>query len=113
MQQIDHRVIKLVVGVIAVSLALFMQIASREPLRSISESYHYRARDLFVGLLFAVAAMFISHGALEGRMVSRGRESRPRLHRVPAWGDRLRNDGHCLCSASPLGDGLSLNSVNM
>jgi hypothetical protein len=60
MQQIDHRVIKLVVGVIAVSLALFMQIASGEPLRSISESYHYQARDLFVGLLFAVAAMFLS-----------------------------------------------------
>lgn len=60
MQQIDHRVIKLVVGVIAVSLALFMQIVSGEPLQSISESYHYRARDWFVGLLFAIAALFLS-----------------------------------------------------
>ncbi len=60
MQQIDHRVIKLLVGVIAVSLALFMQLASGELLHSISESYHYRARDWFVGLLFAVAALFLS-----------------------------------------------------
>ncbi len=60
MQQIDHRIIKLIVGVIAVSLALFMQLASGELLHSISESYHYRARDWFVGLLFAVAALFLS-----------------------------------------------------
>jgi hypothetical protein len=60
MQQIDHRIIKLIVGVIAVSLALFMQIASGELLHSISESYHYRARDWFVGLLFAVAVLFLS-----------------------------------------------------
>ncbi len=60
MQQIDHRVIKLAIGVIALSLAFFMQIASGVSLRSISESYHYRARDWFVGLLFAVAALFLS-----------------------------------------------------
>ena len=60
MQQIDHRIIKLIVGVIAVCLALFMQLASGELLHSISESYHYRARDWFVGLLFAVAVLFLS-----------------------------------------------------
>jgi hypothetical protein len=60
MQQIDHRIIKLIVGVIAVSLALFMQLASGELLHSISESYHYRARDWFVGLLFAISALFLS-----------------------------------------------------
>lgn len=60
MQQIDHRVIKLSVGVIAISLAIFMQVASGSPLHSISESYHYRARDWFVGLLFSVAALFFS-----------------------------------------------------
>lgn len=60
MQQIDHRVIKLLVGVIAVFLAFFMQSISGELLRSISESYHYRARDWFVGLLFAVSALFLS-----------------------------------------------------
>ena len=60
MQQIDHRVIKLVVGIIAMSMALFMQVASGEHLNSISESYHYRARDWFVGLIFAVAALFLS-----------------------------------------------------
>ena len=60
MQQIDHRVIKLIVGLIAISLALFMQLASGKPLHSISESYHYQARDWFVGLLFAVSALFFS-----------------------------------------------------
>ena len=60
MQQIDHRVIKLIVGIIAISLASFMQLASGELLHSVSESYHYRARDWFVGLLFAVAALFFS-----------------------------------------------------
>jgi Na+/proline symporter len=60
MQQIDHRVIKLLVGLIAIFLAFFMQLVSGEELRSISESYHYRARDWFVGLLFAVSALFLS-----------------------------------------------------
>lgn len=67
MQQIDHRIIKLIVGVIAISLALFMQLASGELLHSISESYHYRARDWFVGLLFAVAALFFSFKGENGR----------------------------------------------
>ena len=67
MQQIDHRIIKLIVGVIAVSLALFMQLASGELLHSISESYHYRARDWFVGLLFAVAVLFLSFKGENGR----------------------------------------------
>lgn len=60
MQQIDHRVIKLAVGLIAISLAAFMQLASGALLHSISESYHYRARDWFVGFLFAVGALFFS-----------------------------------------------------
>jgi hypothetical protein len=60
MQQIDHRVIKLLVGLIAVFLVFFMQLISGELLHSISESYHFRARDWFVGLLFAVAALFLS-----------------------------------------------------
>lgn len=60
MQQIDHRVIKLSVGVIAVSIAFFSQFVSGEILTSISEAYHTRARDVFVGLLCAVAALFLS-----------------------------------------------------
>ncbi|MDH4450906.1 MAG: hypothetical protein QE265_09980 [Rhodoferax sp.] len=71
MQQIDHRVIKLIVGVIAIFLALFMQVASGELLDSISASYHTRARDWFVGLLFAVAALFLS---FKGETGNHGRE---------------------------------------
>lgn len=66
MQQIDHRVIKLIVGLVAVSLAFFMQIASGALLHSISESYHYRARDWFVGLLFAMAVLFLSFKGKNG-----------------------------------------------
>ena len=60
MQQIDHRVIKLLIGVIAVFMAFFMQSVAGEILKSISESYHSRGRDWLVGLLFAVAALFLS-----------------------------------------------------
>jgi hypothetical protein len=66
MQQIDHRVIKLLVGLIAIFMAVFMQTISGELLHSISESYHYRARDWFVGLLFAVAALFLSFSGENG-----------------------------------------------
>jgi hypothetical protein len=71
MQQIDHRVIKFSVGIIAISMAFFMQLASGEPLKSISESYHYRARDWFVGLLFAIAGLVFSfkgQGRFERRL---------------------------------------------
>lgn len=60
MQQIDHRLIKLMVGLIAVFIAFFMQLVSGEALQSISESYHHRGRDWFVGLLFAVGVLFLS-----------------------------------------------------
>jgi hypothetical protein len=66
MQQIDHRVIKLLVGLIAVSMALFLQAISGELLHSISESYYYRGRDWFVGLLFAVSALFLSFKGVGG-----------------------------------------------
>jgi hypothetical protein len=64
MQQFDHRVIKFLIGVIAVFIAFFMQTVSGEVLRSISESYHYRARDWFVGLLFVEAALILSFSGI-------------------------------------------------
>lgn len=59
-QQIDHRVIKFLVGIIAIFIAFFIQKISGKSLDSISESYHYISRDWFVGLLFAVAALIFS-----------------------------------------------------
>lgn len=59
-QQIDHRLIKLLIGLIAVFMAFFMQWAAGRSLSSISESYYTRAGDWFVGLLFAEAALFLS-----------------------------------------------------
>lgn len=64
MQQFDHRVIKLLVGVIAVLIAFFMQTMSGTIIHSISESYYYPARDWFVGLLFVEAALILSFSGI-------------------------------------------------
>jgi hypothetical protein len=59
-QQIDHRIIKLTIGCIALGLAFFVQLLSGTTLNSISESYHYPSRDYFVGGLFSVSVLFFS-----------------------------------------------------
>jgi cytochrome c biogenesis factor len=62
MQQFDHHVIRLLVGVISIFMPLVLYlVAYGIPLTSISQSYHLRpTHDLFVGLLFAIAALFSS-----------------------------------------------------
>ena len=56
--EIDHHTMKLIVGVIAISLAWLTSIFSQTPLESISASYHADgwSRDIFVGFLFAISA---------------------------------------------------------
>jgi hypothetical protein len=71
MQQIDHRIIKLLIGVIALSIALLTQLVSGQSLGSISEAYYFRSRDWFVGLLFAVGFLFISFKGLKDRPYER------------------------------------------
>lgn len=62
--EIDHRTIKLLVGVIAISLPILVSwLAAPDPLTSISASYwvpHW-PRSIFVGLLFANAAFLAAY----------------------------------------------------
>lgn len=61
--EIDHRTIKLLVGLIALFLANVTSFFSASSILSISESYHYGgwARDVFVGSLFAIAAFLAAY----------------------------------------------------
>lgn len=62
-KEIEHRTIKLVVGLIAISLATLTSIFSEDAITSISASYHQGgwARDIFVGFLFAISAFLLAY----------------------------------------------------
>lgn len=61
--EIDHHTMKLIVGVIAISLASLTSFFSQTPLESISASYHEDgwSRDIFVGFLFAMSAFLFAY----------------------------------------------------
>ena len=61
--EIDEHTAKLIVGVIALSLASLTSFFSGIPLQSISASYHAGgwSRDIFVGFLFAIFAFLIAY----------------------------------------------------
>jgi hypothetical protein len=66
----DYRLLRLVMGLIAFLLPVIVDMRASEALSSISASYHTEARDLFVGLLFVVAALLMAyrgHTARENR----------------------------------------------
>lgn len=67
--EIDHRTIKLIVGLIAISLASLTSLFSRTPLQSISASYHEGgwSRDIFVGFLFAISAFLLAYNGKSKR----------------------------------------------
>ena len=69
--EIDHHTIKLIVGVIAISLASVTSFfsTSTSPLTSISESYYAGdvSRNLFVGFLFAITAFLLAYNGLSRR----------------------------------------------
>lgn len=70
--EIDHHTIKLIVGVIAISLATLTSIFAKSPLESISASYHEEgwSSDIFVGFLFAISAFLLAyHGRSVFEMV--------------------------------------------
>ena len=52
----DYRALRLAMGIIAFLLPILVSIKANVDLTSISASYHTDARDIFVGLLFFVAA---------------------------------------------------------
>lgn len=62
-QEIDHRTIKLVVGIIALTLGSFTSVLTNGEIASISASYHEGGlpRDIFVGFLFAISAVMLAY----------------------------------------------------
>ena len=61
--EIDHHTLKLIVGVIALSLASLTSALSHMPLDSISASYHEGGwpRTIFVGSLCAICAFLLAY----------------------------------------------------
>lgn len=57
----DYRALRLTVGVIAFLLPIVVTIVASRSLESISASYYTDARDIFVGMLFIVAALLFAY----------------------------------------------------
>jgi len=67
-REVDEHILKLIIGVIAHTLAFTTTTTASKPLESISASYHAGgfSRDIFVGSLFAVAGIMIAHNGSSG-----------------------------------------------
>lgn len=61
--EIDSRTIKLMVGIMALSLAPLTNALAPAPIASISAAYHEggAAQSVFVGFLFAIAALLLAY----------------------------------------------------
>lgn len=57
----DYRTLRLIMGLIALSLPFLVTLIAGESLPSVSAAYYSGARDLFVGLLFVVSAFFLAY----------------------------------------------------
>jgi hypothetical protein len=62
-QEIDHRTIKLVIGIVALSLAQLTSCFASTPITSISASYYEAgwSQSIFIGFLFAIAALLLAY----------------------------------------------------
>jgi len=69
--EIDEHTGKLIVGVIAISLASLTSYFSVDPLESISASYYdkFWARDIFVGFLYAISAFLLAYNGRSKRQM--------------------------------------------
>lgn len=65
-EEIDHRTIKLIVGVNAISLPLLTSAFAQSAITSISASYYEGgwAQSIFVGFLFAISAFLLAYNGL-------------------------------------------------
>lgn len=61
--EIDNHIMKLIVGVIALTLACLTALFAPSGINSISASYHVGgwSRDIFVGFLFAISAVLLAY----------------------------------------------------
>lgn len=57
----DPRALRLIIGLIAFLLPFVVIIINLRMTSSISASYHTDARDIFVGLLFVIGALFVAY----------------------------------------------------
>lgn len=57
----DYRLLRFIIGVIALFLPVIVYIVAGGDISSISASYYTGARDYFVGMLFIVAAFLLSY----------------------------------------------------
>lgn len=65
----DYKALRLLIGIIALSLPYVVILVSHDALTSISGSYYTHARDEFVGMLFVVGAFLVAyngHTVLQG-----------------------------------------------
>jgi hypothetical protein len=65
-QEIDHRTIKLIVGIVALSLASLTSLFARTAITSISASYYEGgwSQSIFIGFLFAISALLLAYNGL-------------------------------------------------
>lgn len=65
-EEIDHRTIKLIVGVIAISLPFLTSAFASNAIASISASYYEGgwSQSIFVGFLFAISAFLMAYNGL-------------------------------------------------
>ena len=71
-QEIDHRTIKLIVGIIAISLASLTSMFASNAITSISASFYEGgwSQTIFIGFLFAIAAFLMAYNGLtKGEMI--------------------------------------------
>jgi len=54
----DYRALRLLMGVIALSIPFVTRFVAGNPLYSISASYYTTARDIFTGLMFVMGTLF-------------------------------------------------------
>ena len=64
--EIDHRTLKLIVGVVALSLAGLTRLFARTAITSISASYYEGgwSQTIFIGFLFAIASFLLAYNGL-------------------------------------------------
>jgi quinol-cytochrome oxidoreductase complex cytochrome b subunit len=57
----DYRILRLIVGIVAMGLPLTVYLVTLTVTSSISASYYTDARDVFVGALFVIGALFLAY----------------------------------------------------
>src|SRR5690348_17461010 len=70
--EIDHRTIKLIVGVVATSIAPLTSVLAKTRIPSISASYYEGgwSQSVFIGFLFAISAFLLAYnGKIKPEMV--------------------------------------------